>query len=111
MIAAGSDFPVESINPLFGFYAAVSRKDQKGYPENGYMKENALTREEALKAMTIWAAYASFMEHETGSIETGKFADFVIMDDDLLKVSEEKLWQLKVLSTYIGGRKVYQRGE
>jgi len=111
IIAAGSDFPVEGINPLFGFYAAVSRKDQKGFPENGFQKENALTREQALKAMTIWAAYAAFNESLTGSLEKGKFADFVILEEDLMKVPEEKLWQLKVETTFIGGTQVFQRGE
>lgn len=111
IIASGSDFPVEHINPLYGFYAAVSRKDQKGFPAKGFMKENALSREEALRAMTIWAAYAAFNELETGSLEPGKFADFVILEDDLMKTSEDKLWQIKVLSTYINGDKIYQRGE
>ncbi len=111
IIAAGSDFPVESINPLYGFYAAVARKDHKGFPAEGFLKQNSLTREEALKAMTIWAAYAAFNEKETGSLEVGKFADFVIMEEDLMKVPEDKLWQLKVLSTYLNGEKVFQRGE
>ncbi len=111
ILAAGSDFPVENINPLFGFYAAVARKDQKGSPEGGFMKNNALSREEALKAMTIWSAYASFADKETGSLESGKFADFVLLDEDLMKVPEEKLWQLKVYATYINGNEVYLRPE
>ncbi len=111
IIAAGSDFPVEHINPLYGFYAAVARKDQHGFPEGGFMKENALSREEALKAMTIWAAYAAFAEKETGSLEKGKKADFVILEEDLMKVDEEKLWQLQVYSTFINGKRVFQRGE
>jgi predicted amidohydrolase YtcJ len=111
IIAAGSDFPVEHINPLFGFYAAVSRKDQKGFPEKGFMKENALTRQEALKAMTIWAAYAAFNEKQTGSLETGKFADFVLFEEDLMKVPEEKIFQLHPFATYMNGKLQYQRGE
>lgn len=111
LIAAGSDFPVEHINPLFGFFAAVSRKDQKGFPEKGFLMENALTREQALRAMTIWAAYASFNEKETGSLEKGKFADFVILNSDLMKVTENQLWQIKVSETFINGEKVFQRGE
>ncbi len=107
MLANGSDFPVESINPLFGFYAAVSRKDQKGIPVNGFQKENALSREQALRAMTIWAAYADFEENEKGSIEPGKFADFVITDKDLMTDEESNLFKIKVLQTIVGGEKVF----
>jgi predicted amidohydrolase YtcJ len=108
LIAAGSDFPVEDINPLFGFYAAVSRKDQKNFPATGFYKENALTREQALRAMTIWSAYAAFSEKETGSLEKGKFADFVILDEDLMKVREENIWKIKIRTTYLNGVKVYE---
>lgn len=109
MIANGSDFPVESINPLFGFYAAVVRKDQSvpGRPQNGFQMENALTREQALKAMTVWAAYANFEEKEKGSIEKGKFADFVILEDDIMKIAPEKIFSVKVKATYINGEKVF----
>jgi len=107
MIANGSDFPIENINPLYGFYAGVARKDHKSYPENGFQMENCLTREQALKAMTIWAAYANFEEQEKGSIEKGKFADFVILEDDIMKMDESNIPQAKVLSTYINGVKVY----
>ncbi|HEX5001068.1 MAG TPA: amidohydrolase [Bacteroidia bacterium] len=109
MVAAGSDFPVEYINPLFGFYAAVSRKDQKGFPAKGFQPENALTRQEALRAMTIWAAYAAFNENETGSLTIGKYADFVITDQDLMTAPEPLLWQTKVIATYVGGEHVYGR--
>jgi predicted amidohydrolase YtcJ len=109
MIAAGSDFPVEHINPLYGFYAAVVRKDQKNFPENGFMTENALTREQALKAMTIWAAYASFNEKETGSLEPGKYADFVILENDIMNAPESSIWNIKVLETWLQGEKVYGR--
>ncbi len=107
MVAGGSDFPVECINPLFGFYAAVVRKDQKDFPEDGFQIENKLTREEALKAMTIWAAYANFEEKVKGSIEAGKYADFVILDQDLLKINDKDLYKVKVLQTYVNGEKVY----
>lgn len=107
LIANGSDFPVESINPLFGFYAAVVRKDQSNFPENGFQIENALTREEALKAMTIWAAYANFEEKEKGSIEKGKFADFVILEDDIMKVAPVKIYSVKVKATFVNGEKVF----
>lgn len=107
MIAAGSDFPVEAINPLFGFYAAVSRKDQNNFPENGFQKENAITREEALKAMTIWAAYAAFEDQYRGSIEIGKDADLVILEKDLMNADENELFKIKVLQTYIAGERVF----
>lgn len=107
MIAAGSDFPVEPINPLFGFYAAVARKDQKNFPENKFQPENSLTREEALKAMTIWSAYAAFAEAETGSLEPGKYADFVILEEDIMQIPEDKIWNVKVKETYVNGKKVY----
>ncbi len=107
IIAAGSDFPVEAINPLFGFYAAVSRKDQNNFPENGFQPENALTREEALKAMTIWAAYAGFEESYRGSLEKGKDADFVILEKDLMQADEKELFKIKVLQTHIAGERVF----
>ena len=107
LVANGSDFPVESINPLFGFYAAVTRKDQKGNPTAGFQKENALTRTEALKGMTIWAAYAAFEENEKGSLEAGKFADFVILDKDIMTIPENELFKPKVLSTVVGGQVIY----
>lgn len=103
----GSDFPVEHINPLFGFYAAAVRKDQSGYPEQGYMPEEALTREEALRAMTIWAAKSAFEEEFKGSIEIGKLADFVVTKEDIMTAEEDFLPHIKVAYTYSGGEKVY----
>jgi len=108
-IALGTDFPVEDISPFKTFYAAVVRKDAKGWPGGGYQMENALTREEALRGMTIWAAKSNFEETEKGSIEPGKFADFVILDKDIMKAKELELLQLNVLKTYLGGEKVYER--
>jgi predicted amidohydrolase YtcJ len=103
----GSDFPVERINPLFGFYAAVARKDQSGYPPDGFQKENAITREQALRAMTIWAAKAGKEEHLKGSIEPGKLADLTITRTDLMTAPEEQLFRIKVASTYSGGELVF----
>lgn len=105
----GTDFPVENINPMYTFYAAVVRKDLKGLPAQGFQMENALTREEALRGMTIWAAKANFEEKEKGSIEVGKYADFVITDQDLMKAGNAALPNIKVLKTYINGEKVYER--
>ena len=103
----GTDFPVEDISTFKTFFAAVIRKDAKGWPANGYQNENALTREEAIRGMTIWAAKSNFEEKEKGSLEKGKFADFVILDRDLMKAAENDILQTVVLKTYLGGEKVY----
>jgi predicted amidohydrolase YtcJ len=105
----GTDFPVENINPIYTFYAAVERKDLKGYPDSGFQPENALTRQEALRGITIWAAKANFEEKEKGSIEPGKYADFVILDKDIMKTNGVELSQVKVLKTYINGERVYEK--
>ena len=107
-IPLGTDFPVEDISTFKTFYAAVVRKDAKGWPENGYQMENALTREETLRGMTIWAAKANFEEKEKGSLEKGKVADFVILDADIIKAAPEKILQGKVVKTFLGGEKVYE---
>ncbi len=98
VLPTGSDFPVESINPLFGFYAAVSRQDSVGFPVGGFQSENALNREEALKGMTIWAAYSNFEEHEKGSIEPGKWADYVILDKDIMQIPIKEVRNVKVVT-------------
>ncbi|HEY1025511.1 MAG TPA: amidohydrolase [Sphingobacteriaceae bacterium] len=108
-LVLGTDFPVENINPMLTFYAAVVRKDAKGYPAEGFQMENALTREEALRGMTIWAAKGNFEEKEKGSLETGKFADFVVLDKDIMSATEDELLTVKVLKTYINGEKVYEK--
>lgn len=109
MPALGTDFPVENINPMHTFYAAVARKDLRGFPENGWQTENALTREETLKGMTIWAAYANFEEDEKGSIEPGKFADFVVLDRDIMKINIEEVPNVRVIHTFVNGEKVYNQ--
>ncbi len=106
-IPLGTDFPVEDINPMNTFYAAVVRKDAKGFPEGGYLMENALSREETLRGMTIWAAKGNFEEGEKGSIEVGKFADFIILSQDIMTVAGEKLLETKVLKTVLGGEVVF----
>lgn len=102
-VALGTDFPVEQVSPLLTFYAAVSRQDLKGYPDGGFQMQNALTREEALKGMTIWAAYANFEEQEKGSIESGKFADFIILDKNIMGVPLQDIPNIKVQYTFIDG--------
>ncbi len=108
-VAAGSDFPVEQINPLLGFYAAVVRKNTDGYPSGGFQMDNALSRWEALQAMTIWAAYSNFEEHERGSLAPNKFADLVVLDQDIMTIADEEILNTKVLQTYIGGELVYEK--
>jgi len=103
----GTDFPVEEINPIKTFYAAVARKDAKHFPPNGFQKENALTREQALRGMTIWAAKAGFQENEVGSLEVGKAADFVVLNQDLMRAEEDDILQTTVLETFSNGKKVH----
>lgn len=107
IIALGTDFPIEDISPIKTFYAAVARKDVNNYPEGGFQKENALSREEALKGMTIWAAISNFEENDKGSLEKGKTADFIMLNQDLLKIKEKDILETKVVATFINGEKVY----
>jgi hypothetical protein len=107
MIAFGTDFPIEAINPFSTFHAAVARQDGLGNPKEGFQMENAVTREVALKAMTIWAAYSAFEEKEKGSIEAGKFADFILIDTDIMKTDNRLLRNTHVLQTYVNGEMVY----
>lgn len=107
-IAGGSDFPVEDINPLFGFYSAITRMHQDGTPKDGFQVENGLSREEALRSMTIWAARSNFEEHERGSLEPGKMADFVVLEQDIMKIDSLKAYDVKVMCTYVNGELVYR---
>ena len=103
----GTDFPVEEINPFKTFLAAVARQDAKGFPAGGFQMENALTREQTIRGMTIWAAKANRMEKQVGSIEVGKKADFILLDKDLMKVPTDSILQVKVLKTYSNGERVH----
>ncbi len=105
----GTDFPVEQINPMLTFYAATARKDATGWPAAGFQVENALTPEETIRGMTIWAAKSNFEENEKGSLEVGKFADFVWMENDLLKANAKQILENKVIRTYVNGEKVYEK--
>jgi len=107
-IPLGTDFPVEDISPFKTFASAVFRQDAKGWPQGGYQIENALSPQDALRGMTIWAAKSNFEEKERGSLEAGKFADFIILDRDLLTADLQSALQTKVFATYVGGEKVYQ---
>ncbi len=106
-IPLGTDFPVEDISPLKTFYAAVVRTDASGYPQGGYQMENALSRQEALRGMTTWAARAAFEEKEKGSLEKGMAADFIMVDTDIMQCQPADILKTKVLATYINGQKVH----
>ena len=108
-LANGSDFPTESINPINSFFAGFARMDKTGFPKNGWQMENALSRVECLKAMTIWAARSCFEENERGSIEPGKMADFVILDQDIMTAEPLDVPKIKVMETWIGGERVFKR--
>jgi predicted amidohydrolase YtcJ len=108
-IPLGTDFPVEDISTLKTFFAAVARQDAKGFPAGGYQMENALTREQTIRGMTIWAAKAAFEEKQKGSLERGKFADFIILDTDLMSCPMTDILKAKVIATYINGERVYQK--
>jgi predicted amidohydrolase YtcJ len=108
VIPCGSDFPVESNNPMLGIYAAITRQDAKGQPKGGWFSKQRMTREEAIRGFTNWAAYASFQENVLGSIEVGKLADFTVLDKDILEVQPQEILTAKALYTIVGGDIVYQ---
>ena len=108
MLALGTDFPVEFVNPMFTLSSAVYRRDRSGYPESGFYPDEAITREQALKGMTLWAAYANFSEDQRGSIQPGKDADFILLDQNPLTCPVEELSEIKVLKTFIDGEQVYE---
>ena len=105
----GTDYPIESVNPIYTFFAAVCRKNLDFLPEEGFQMQDALSREDALRGMTIWAAKASFDEGQKGSVEAGKWADFVMLDTDIMQASEREIPNIKVLATYISGKEMYKQ--
>jgi len=111
VIPMGSDFPVESNNPLYGIYAAVTRQNHENWPRDGWYPQHRLTIREAIKGFTIWAAYAAFQEDVLGSIETGKLADFTILDKDITEVEPAEILKTKVLYTIVAGKIRYQAVE
>ena len=106
-LAFGSDFPVERANPMLGIYAAVSRQDLEGWPDGGWQPQQRLTRERAIRAFTLDAARAAFMEDSVGSLETGKRADFIVLDRDLMQVPVAEIPEVRVLETWVDGQRVF----
>jgi predicted amidohydrolase YtcJ len=109
VIPNGSDFPVESPNPLISFKAFITRQDANGWPAGGWFPDQRTTRDEALKSMTLWPAYAAFMEDVAGSLTPGKYADFVVLDQDIMKIAPERILDTQVLLTVLGGQVVYRK--
>jgi hypothetical protein len=107
IVPNGSDFPVEQVNPLISFHSAISRQDARDYPMAGWFPEQKMSREDALRSMTIWPAYAGFQESVMGSLAPGMYADFVILDQDIMRVPAELVLNTKVLATYVGGKAVF----
>lgn len=108
VIPNGTDFPIEEVSPFITFHSAVTRQDSSGWPAGGWYPAEKMTRDEALESMTIWPAFAAFQENVTGSLTPGKYADFVILDRDMMTVPETEILSTRVLATYLGGRVVYQ---
>lgn len=109
IIPNGSDFPVEPVNPLLSFAASVTRQDGNGWPAGGWFPAERMTREEALYSMTLWPAYAAFMEDVSGSLSPGKYADFVVLDQDIMSVPADRILETNVLLTVLGGEVVYEK--
>ena len=108
-VAAGSDFPVELANPFHGLHAAITRQDHHNQPKSGWRPTEKLSREQALQAFTLDAAYAAFQEYKLGSLEQGKWADFILIDSDYFAVPEEKIDDIQVEQTWLAGELKYQR--
>lgn len=109
VIPNGSDAPVEEVNPLISFHSSVTRQDSTGWPAGGWYPEQRMTRDQALRSMTIWPAYAGFQESVMGSITAGKYADFTVLDRDIMQVPDSEILGAGVVATYVGGRTVYSR--
>ncbi|MEM7432405.1 MAG: amidohydrolase family protein [Pseudomonadota bacterium] len=111
IIAGGTDFPIEYPNPFYGMHAAVTRQDRDNLPAGGWYSDQAMTREETLRSVTLDAAYAAHQEYRVGSLERGKWADFIIVDRNYFEIPAEDIHKIQVLETWIGGEKLYDRAE
>jgi hypothetical protein len=108
VVANGSDFPVESANPLWGFYAAITRQDHAGRPPGGWLPSERMSREEALKSWTQAGAYAAFEEQQKGTLAPGKLADLVMLSADIMEAPPREILRTRVAMTVVGGRIVYR---
>lgn len=108
IVPGGSDFPVESPNPIWGFYAAITRQDHAGHPEGGWHPDQRMTRMEALKSYTVWGAYAGFQEQMKGSIEPGKWADLTVLSEDIMKIDAARILHTNVEMTIVAGSVAYR---
>jgi hypothetical protein len=111
VIASGSDFPVELPNPFHGLYAAVARQDRSGAPEGGWHADQSMSRAEALHSFTLAAAYAAHQEDRFGSLEPGKWADFIVIDRDYFEIPASEIDDIRVLQTWVGGKRVYEAAD
>lgn len=107
-LAGSSDAPIESLNPFLGIYSAVTRMDYEGFPEGGWNPEECLTLEEAIELYTVGSSYATFEENIKGRIKEGYLADFIVLDRDIFEIEAKEIKDIKVLSTYVGGKCVYK---
>ncbi len=110
VIPNGTDAPVEQVNPIISFHSAVTRQDADGWPAGGWFPAQRMTREEALESLTLWPAHAAFMDSVAGSLSPGKYADFDVLDQDLMTVDADDILKTHVVMTVLGGQIVYQRG-
>ena len=108
-LAFGSDFPVEAVDPMLGIHAAVTRQDRAGQPAGGWLPDERISRIQALRAFTIDAAWAGFMEQEVGSLEAGKQADLVVLDRDIMQVPDDEIPSVRAVQTWVGGKRVFMR--
>lgn len=109
VVASGSDFPVELINPFYGLHAAVTRQDRRDQPEGGWYQNEALNLTQAFQSFTINAAFAAHAEKQTGSLDAGKYADFIVIDQDIFQIDAKEIWKTQVLETWVAGQRVYQK--
>ena len=108
-VVSGSDFPVELANPFFGIHAAVTRQDRDNQPEAGWLSHESLTVEQALKSFTLDAAYGGHQERVLGSLEKGKWADFILVDQDIMTIDKKDIWKTQVIETWIAGKLMYSK--
>ncbi len=111
ILAFGTDCPFMPMDPMLSLYMAVTRQDTTGYPPGGWFAEERMTIEEAVEAYTLGSAYAEFMDHEKGSLESGKLADIIILNRDLLEIPAKEILETEVVYTILGGKVVYHRGD